>query len=70
VQRVEVHDAHVVREVIHHPGGAVVEGGDRHRLESHRDLRDEHRTVPRHIEDAQPAVGRVHDQQPAACRRV
>ena len=61
VERGEVDDAHVVGEVVDHPGLAVGARGDRDRLEPHRDLGDPDRAHPGHVEHREPRVGGVHD---------
>ena len=65
----EIHHAHIVRKVVHHPRLTVGERGYRHGLEPDRDFGDPERLGAGEVEHREAIVRGVHDQQPAAARR-
>ncbi len=67
--QVQIDDAHAVRELVDHPGLAVVASDDADRLETHRDRRRPRQFTARlDVEHLEPGVGRVDGEHPVARR--
>src|SRR5262245_26886859 len=61
--RIELDDAHAVREVVDHPDFMIGSRGDGDRLETHRDGPDVDELMLLDAEDLEPVIGSVDGEQ-------